>query len=100
MSECVFCGILEGELSASFVYRDDRCAALMDIQPVNLGHVLVTPVRRAAYLADIDSDQAADLMRAGHAGSTNNSLRFSVHGFPADATHGMLDIGLREVSYG
>ena len=72
----------------------------MSFRPVLSIETLVTPVRRAAYLADIDSDQAADLMRAGHAGSTNNSLRFSVHGCPADATHGMLDIGLREVSYG
>lgn len=49
MSECIFCRILDGQLPASFVYRDDRCAAFMDIQPVNLGHLLVVPVRHAAY---------------------------------------------------
>ena len=66
MSECIFCRILDGQLPASFVYRDERCAAFMDIQPVNLGHLLVVPVRHAAYLADIDSNAAADLMRVGH----------------------------------
>jgi histidine triad (HIT) family protein len=66
MSECVFCRILAGELPASFVYRDGECAAFMDIQPVNPGHVLVVPVRHGAYLADIDSETAANLMRVGH----------------------------------
>jgi histidine triad (HIT) family protein len=67
MIDCVFCRILAGELPASFVYRDDRCAAFMDIRPVNLGHLLVVPVRHAASLADIDAAQAADIMRVGHA---------------------------------
>ena len=83
MNECVFCRILEGELPASFVYRDDRYAAFMDIRPVNLGHVLVMPVRHAPYLADIDSDEAADLMRVGHAAAA--ALRAS--GVPCEGVN-------------
>jgi histidine triad (HIT) family protein len=67
MSDCVFCRILAGELPASFVYRDDQCAAFMDIRPVNFGHLLVIPIRHAAYLADIDASEAADVMKIGHA---------------------------------
>ena len=67
MTDCIFCRILAGELPASFVYRDERCAAFMDIRPVNAGHLLVVPVRHAAYLADLDADGAADVMRVGHA---------------------------------
>jgi len=66
MSACVFCRILAGELPASFVYRDDRCAAFMDIRPVNSGHLLVIPTRHAAYLADIDPSEAGDIMKIGH----------------------------------
>jgi histidine triad (HIT) family protein len=33
MSDCIFCRILAGELPASFVYRDEQCAAFMDIRP-------------------------------------------------------------------
>jgi histidine triad (HIT) family protein len=65
MTDCIFCRILAGELPASFVYRDDRCAAFMDIRPVNFGHLLVIPTRHAAYLADIDASEAADVMRVG-----------------------------------
>jgi len=66
MNDCVFCRILAGELPASFVYRDDRCAAFMDIRPVNIGHLLVIPTRHAASLADIDPSEAADIMKIGH----------------------------------
>ena len=66
MPDCLFCRIVVGELPASFVYRDDRCVAFMDIQPVNPGHLLVVPVKHGAYLADIDADTAAHLMRVAH----------------------------------
>ena len=83
MKDCIFCRIIAGELPASFVYRDDRCAAFMDIQPVNLGHLLVIPVRHAAHLADIDADMAGDLMRVGHASAA--ALRAS--GLPCEGVN-------------
>jgi histidine triad (HIT) family protein len=59
MSDCAFCGILAGRLPASIVYRDDLCCALMDIQPVNPGHVLIVPIRHAACLAELDAESGA-----------------------------------------
>jgi len=89
MNECIFCRILDGQLPASFVYRDERCAAFMDIRPVNLGHLLVVPVRHAAYLADLDSEAAADLMRIGHAAAA--ALRKS--GLPCEGVNFFLADG-------
>jgi histidine triad (HIT) family protein len=66
MIDCAFCRILAGELPASFVHRDERCAAFMDIQPVNPGHLLVVPLDHRPHLADIDGDTAAHLMRVAH----------------------------------
>lgn len=66
MAECIFCRILAGEAPASFVYRDEVCSAFVDIQPVNLGHLLVIPNVHATHLADMDGETAAHLMRIGH----------------------------------
>nr|PZN28472.1 MAG: HIT family protein [Chloroflexota bacterium] len=63
MADCVFCRILAGELPGSFVYRDERCAAFMDIQPVNPGHLLVVPLAHAPHLADLDPEDGAQLFR-------------------------------------
>lgn len=55
----IFSKILNGEAPASFVYRDERVAAFMDIRPVNAGHVLVVPVKPATCLAELDDETAA-----------------------------------------
>jgi histidine triad (HIT) family protein len=63
MTDCVFCRILAGELPGSFVYRDERVAAFMDIQPVNPGHLLVVPLAHAPYLADLDPNDGERMFR-------------------------------------
>jgi histidine triad (HIT) family protein len=64
--DCLFCRILAGELPGTFVFRDERCAAFMDIQPVNPGHLLVVPIRHAAGLAALDEPTAGYLMQVAH----------------------------------
>ena len=54
MFQCVFCNIIEEKSPANFVYRDDLCAAFMDIRPVNPGHVLVVPVTHASLFTELD----------------------------------------------
>lgn len=61
MIDCVFCRILSGELPVSIVYQDSGCTALMDIQPVNAGHVLVIPNHHAPSLADLSEETGAHL---------------------------------------
>jgi histidine triad (HIT) family protein len=56
-----FSRIITGELPGSFVYRDDRVAAFMDIGQINDGHVLVVPVTPATCLAELDDDTAGHL---------------------------------------
>jgi histidine triad (HIT) family protein len=54
MSDCVFCEIVAGRVPASIVFRDERCCAFMDIQPVNPGHVLIVPVEHVVSIDDLD----------------------------------------------
>jgi len=60
---CGFCRVLAGKAAASFVFRDERVAAFMDLQPVNVGHLLVVPSRHAVYLADLDREDGAQMFR-------------------------------------
>lgn len=63
MAHCIFCRILNGEAPGSFVYRDGHVAAFMDIQPVTPGHVLVVPLRHAAYLEDLDPEDGGRMFQ-------------------------------------
>jgi histidine triad (HIT) family protein len=51
---CIFCDIIGGRGPASVVYSDESAIALLDIRPLNTGHLLVIPRAHAAYLADLD----------------------------------------------
>ena len=55
----IFCEILAGKVSASFVYRDHQVAAFMDIQPINTGHILIVPVVHAAGLEELSGPDGA-----------------------------------------
>lgn len=68
--ECVFCSVLSGKAPATFVYRDELCAAFMDIRPVTRGHVVVVPVTHAPTLGELDAEIAAHLMRVAQAVAT------------------------------
>jgi diadenosine tetraphosphate (Ap4A) HIT family hydrolase len=43
------------------VYRDECCYALMDIQPVNPGHLLVIPLEHSASLAELDPNTGSHM---------------------------------------
>lgn len=65
LRECAFCRIVTGEAEASFLFRDERVAAFMDIMPVNPGHLLVIPIRHAAHLSDLDPADGARIFVVG-----------------------------------
>ena len=51
--DCVFCKIRDGQIPSVKVYDDDRTFAIMDINPLNEGHLLVIPKTHAATIYDI-----------------------------------------------
>jgi histidine triad (HIT) family protein len=65
VSDCLFCGIVAGEVEASRVLEDERTVAFMDIRPVTPGHTLVVPRTHAARLADLDPQDGAGVFDAG-----------------------------------
>lgn len=64
MNDCIFCKLLAGELPMSLVFQDEYCFAVLDIDPINPGHVLVVPKLHAASLADLDDVVGAHMFNA------------------------------------
>jgi len=62
VSQCLFCGIVAGEVPADIVYEDDRVVAFKDIQPMAPVHVLVVPRRHIDNAASVTEDHAGDLV--------------------------------------
>ena len=53
MSDCVFCDIAAGEVSAEIVLADETAVAFLDRRPLFKGHVLVIPREHYETLADL-----------------------------------------------
>jgi len=53
MTDCLFCGIVTGTVSAQVVLVDDAVVAFLDARPVFKGHVLVVPREHYGTLADL-----------------------------------------------
>ena len=41
--QCIFCQIIDGKVASKKAYEDDKCIAILDINPANPGHLLLMP---------------------------------------------------------
>lgn len=62
----VFTRILNGEIPGTFVWRDDRCAAFLSINPLARGHVLVVPFDEVDHWIDLPGDLSTHLFAVAH----------------------------------
>jgi histidine triad (HIT) family protein len=70
MSEekCLFCKIITGKIPGDFVYQDDSCVVIRDINPQAPMHVLVIPREHMESLADASQKEESllgHLLRVG-----------------------------------
>jgi histidine triad (HIT) family protein len=64
VNDCLFCGIVAGDLPAQIVDSDEHTVAFMDINPATPGHALVVPREHAIDLMDASEDDLARTMTA------------------------------------
>ena len=60
---CVFCRIAQGELPVSKVFEDEHTLAIMDIQSVNPGHMLVLVKPHRANIYALEDELASAVFR-------------------------------------
>lgn len=54
--ECIFCGIVAGEVPGHVVYRDEDVRAFLDANPLTRGHTLVVPTDHYERVRDMPDD--------------------------------------------
>lgn len=62
----VFTKIIDGELPARFVWKDERCVAFLSINPLKPGHTLVVPRDEIDHWIDLPVDALDHVMRVAH----------------------------------
>jgi histidine triad (HIT) family protein len=61
VAECLFCGIVAGEVPAQVVHESDRTVAFRDIAPIAPVHVLVVPRAHVENASSVGAEHAEDL---------------------------------------
>jgi histidine triad (HIT) family protein len=56
MSDTIFGKIVSGEIPSEFIYEDEHCIAINDVNPQAPVHVLVIPKRGIPRLVDAEAD--------------------------------------------
>jgi len=56
---CLFCDIIKGKkgLLSKVIYKDGFVMVLMNLYPVEVGHIMVVPVRHVKDVRDLDDDE-------------------------------------------
>jgi histidine triad (HIT) family protein len=63
----IFTRIINGELPARFVWKDDSCVSFLSIHPLRAGHALVVPRAEIDHWLDLDAGLLAHLSEVAQA---------------------------------
>lgn len=53
--DCIFCKIINNEISSYKIYENDMVLCFLDINPLSSGHTLIIPKKHFKNISDIDS---------------------------------------------
>ena len=62
MNPCIFCQIAKHEAPAHIVHEDELVMAILDIDPISDGHVLIIPKKDVPDLHSLDSETGQRVM--------------------------------------
>ncbi|MFH1324832.1 MAG: HIT family protein, partial [Nanoarchaeota archaeon] len=59
--QCIFCQIISGKVQSRKIYEDDKCLAILDINPSNPGHILLLPKEHYSIMPQVPEEEIAHL---------------------------------------
>lgn len=61
--DCIICKLVNEEIEVTKVFEDDLVVAVMDIQPINPGHLFVSPKRHIEFISELDDELGAHIFK-------------------------------------
>jgi len=89
---CVFCKIIKGEIPATKVYEDEHFLGIMDISPINKGHVQLIPKNHYRWTWDVPNfgeywEVAKKIALGQIKGLDAKMVEFLTHGMQVEHAH-------------
>jgi len=90
----IFTKIINKEIPGRIIWEDSMCIAMVDIRPLNRGHVLVVPREEVDKWHELDTESISHLMTIAHMVAKAQQLIFKpariglmIAGFEVPHTH-------------
>ena len=64
MEECIFCKIINNEADCRLIFENDFIKIILDIEPINVGHVLILPKIHKDSIDDMPLNILCEVMAA------------------------------------
>jgi histidine triad (HIT) family protein len=61
--QCIFCHIISGKVASKRVYEDEKCLAILDINPANPGHMLLLPKEHHSIMPLMPENDVSHLFK-------------------------------------
>ena len=92
MEGCIFCKIANGEIPARKVYEDDDFLGILDIAPLNKGHVQLIPKKHYRWTWDVPNfgeywEAARKIAKAQMKALNAPMVEFLTHGMDVKHAH-------------
>ncbi len=60
---CIFCKIGKQEIPANVIYEDDHVIAFLDIQPLTIGHVILTTKKHNVFFSQLNDEETGHVFK-------------------------------------
>ncbi len=61
--DCIICQLVNEEIEVTKVYEDDLVLAVMDIQPINPGHLFISPKKHVEFISELDEELGTHIFK-------------------------------------
>ena len=102
----VFTEIINGNLPAHAIWRDEECVSFLSINPISNGHCLVVPIDEVDHWVDLPSDKVGHLLEVASIIGQSQMRAFNpnrigqmIAGFEVPHTH-LHVLPINDIEYG
>jgi len=80
MTECEFCGIVNGEFESEEIYQDDKVIAVLHLKPTVPGHILLFTKKHYPIVEEVPDDICSHMLAIANKLSTAIFESIACHG--------------------
>jgi histidine triad (HIT) family protein len=90
MTDCIFCKIIAGIISAEVLYENEYAVVVLDVNPIHFGHALVIPKKHYKDFLDLSEETYHSILQAANVVTRALVKSLNLEGFNLFSNNGSI----------